>query len=219
MKLQPYIEKLNSSKEYKAFTEKHNDAFMVAGFFILDLETGQNLHQIDYYIPSEKKVAAFTLDKAITLQLMQYANKKVPTELDIKTRIDLEALEGILQDEMKNRGMSEEIKKIIAVVQNVEGKKTWILNCVLSGMEILKAHVEDKSKTVLKMEKISMSDIIKHIPPSAMKQLQQAKKGLAPKKISTKDKLEKLKEMEATIEKEKAKLKDQALKKEKNSKN
>ncbi|MAG27537.1 hypothetical protein CMI47_18540, partial [Candidatus Pacearchaeota archaeon] len=80
MKLQPYIEKLNSSKEYKAFTEKHNDAFMVAGFFILDLETGQNLHQIDYYIPSEKKVAAFTLDKAITLQLMQYANKKVPTE-------------------------------------------------------------------------------------------------------------------------------------------
>jgi len=218
MKLQPYIEKLGESKEYKAFSEKHKDAFMVAGFFILDLESGKNLHQIDYYIPSQKKVAAFTLDKAITLQLMQYSNKKVPKPLDIKTRIDLEALEGILQDEMKNRGMSEEIKKIIAVIQNVEGKKTWILNCVLSGMEILKAHVEDKSKTVLKMEKISMADIIKHIPPSAMKQLQQAKKGLAPKKTPVKDKLAKLNEMEAAIDKEKAKLKSQAVKKEKNSK-
>jgi len=55
MKIQPYVEKLNTSKEYEEFQKKYNDAFLVAGFFVLDFETGQNIHQIDYYIPSDKK--------------------------------------------------------------------------------------------------------------------------------------------------------------------
>jgi len=69
MKIQPYIEKLNSSKEFKKFTEENKDAFLMAGFFVLDLETKMNIHQIDYYMPSTKKVAAFTLDKNVNLFL------------------------------------------------------------------------------------------------------------------------------------------------------
>lgn len=167
VKIQPYVEKLNASKEFSDFKEKHNDAFLVAGFFVLDFETNQNLHQIDYYVPSEKKVAAFTLDKEVMMQMMDMMNEKEPESLDINTNTDLDALKGILEDEMKNRSMTEEIKKIIAVIQTVEGKKTWILNCVLSGMEILKAHIEDESRTVLKMEKANVMDYIKHMPGAA----------------------------------------------------
>jgi hypothetical protein len=167
MKIQPYVEKLGSSKEYAKFKDKHKDAFLVAGFFVLDFETEQNLYQIDYYIPSQKKVAAFTLDDKIAIQIMETMNDKIPEELDMQTNIDLDALKGILEDEMKNRNMTEEIKKIIAVLQNIDGRKVWILNCVLSGMEILKSHVEDESKTVLKMEKASVLDLIKKLPGSA----------------------------------------------------
>ena len=59
---------------------------------------------------------------------------------------------------------SEDIKKIIAIVQNIDGKKIWSLNCVLTGMEVLKSKVEDESKSVLRIEKTSLVDIMKRMP-------------------------------------------------------
>lgn len=167
MKIKPYVDRLNGSKEYKSFQRKHSDAFMIAGFFILDLETQKNLHQIDYYVPAEKKIAAFTLDGGVTVQMLDMMNNRiVPEKLDMQTNIDLDALHGILEDEMKNRSITDEIKKIIAILQTVDGKKIWNLNCVLSGMGILKAHVDDESQTVLKMEKSSIMDYVKKMPAS-----------------------------------------------------
>jgi len=201
MKIQPYIEKLESSKEYSEFQERYKDAFLVAGFFILDLESGKNMHQIDYYLPSEKKVAAFTLDDEIVVQILETMNEKVPEKLDIRTNIDLDALEGILEDEMKNRNITEKIKKIIAVIQNIEGKKVWNLNCVLTGMDLLKAHVDDESKTVLKMEKSSIMDYMKKMPQLGG---QQGAKMPMPADIDKQiDQLDKLKE---ELKKEKVEL-------------
>jgi len=208
MKIKPYVNKLNNSKEYKDFQNKYSDAFLVAGFFILDYETGNNLHQIDYYIPSEKKIAAFTLDNGVTMQLLDTMSKAVPEKLDIQTNIDLDALYGILEDEMKNRNITEEIKKIIAVVQNINGKKIWNLNCILSGMGILKAHVDDESQTVLKMEKSSIIDYLKKVPIDMLKEKQPAEEDVS----ESKEKLKKLSELEAEIEKEKQEI-EQALKK------
>jgi hypothetical protein len=212
MKIKPYVEKLEQSKEYKDFKTKYPDSFIVAGFFILDLEAGANVHQIDFYVPSEKKIAAFTLDQEVKLQLLDMMSKdgKLPEKMDIETNVDLDALQGILADEMHNRGMSEGIKKIIAVIQNIEGKKIWNLNCVLTGMEILKSHVEDSSKTVLKLEKTSIMDIMKHIPSAALK-TPDTKEG-------KQKQLENLEKLEKDLEKEKEKLKQSLAKKDKKTK-
>ena len=164
MKIQPYIEKLYASESFKKFQTKYKDAFLVAGFFVLDFETDQNLHQIDYYVPTEKKVAAFTLDNKVIFQLLDTVSDKTPEKLDIRTSTDLDSLKGILEDEMKNRNITEEIKKIIAVIQTVDGERLWILSCILSGMEVLKAHIEDETQSVLMMEKASVLDYIKRIP-------------------------------------------------------
>ena len=173
MKIQPYVEKLEASQEYKDFISKYGDAYMVAGFFVLDLEGKHNVHQIDFFVPSENKIAAFSLDEGVKLKLLDMMHPdKSPEKLDMRTEVDLEALEGILEDGMKNRNMSEDVKKIIAVVQNIEGKKIWNLNCVLSGMEILKAHIEDESKSVLKMEKASVMDYIKTMNPEQLQKMQ-----------------------------------------------
>ncbi len=217
MKIKPYVDRLNASKEYKDFQKKYEDAFMMAGFFILDLETGNNLHQIDYYVPSEKKIAAFTVDGGVTVQMLDMINAHlIPEKLDIATKIDLDALHGILEDEMKNRSMTEEIKKIIAILQTVEGKKVWNLNCVLSGMGILKAHVDDESQTVLKMEKASILDYVKRMPAnlSALKGMQETPE--AEKEDSEKEMKEKLKtlnKLEAEIEAEKKKTEEELEKK------
>ncbi|MCX8158871.1 MAG: hypothetical protein N3D20_01095 [Candidatus Pacearchaeota archaeon] len=214
MKIKPYVEKLNNSKEYKEFQSKYNDAFLIAGFFILDFETGNNIHQIDYYIPSEKKIAAFTLDGGVTMQILNTMSKAVPEKLDIKTNVDLDALPGILEDEMKNRNITEEIKKIIAVIQTINGKKIWNLNCVLSGMGILKAHIDDESKTILKMEKSSLLDYIKKIPLEMLKQ----KQPPAEKISDLKEKIKRLSELEAEIEKEKQEAEQEIKKKEQKQK-
>lgn len=229
MKIQPYLSKLNSSSEYKDFSKKNSDAFMVAAFFVLDLESGKNQHVIDYYVPSKKKVAAFTLDNQVTVQMMDLITKKAPEKLDLKTKIDLDAIQGILEDEMKNRNITDEIKKIIAVIQTVDGKKIWNLNCMLSGMGILNAHVEDSSGTVLRMEKKSFMDIVRKLPADEVKKQMAAVQSKAPttdkadeedndeEKIDSKELEDKSKEIEkaiAAIEKEKADI----LKKDKSSK-
>ena len=215
MKIQPYIEKLNSSAEFKDFQKSFKNAYLIAGFFVLDLETKQNVHQIDYYVPSEKRIAAFSLDGRVKMQMLNTLNKKVPEKLDIETKVDLDALKGILQDEMKNRSITEEIKKIIAVVQNLDGKKVWILNCILSGMEILKAHVDDDSKTVLKMEKVSIMDIMRKVPASAFQKvpplgalpgalpIQKGKGVEKPAKENFEQELEQLNKLDEEIHKEK----------------
>lgn len=201
MKIKPYFEKLEKSNEYKSFITKYPNSFLVAGFFILDLEEGKNLHQIDFYVPSEKKIAAFTMDNNVTMQLLETLDSsKVPEKLDINTNVDLDALQGILTDEMRNRGMSEEIRKIIAVIQNINGKRIWNLNCVLTGMEVLKSHVEDDSQTVLKIEKTSIIDIMKRLPNQKLaKEMPQAEGDVE-------DEIEKLDKVEAEIEKAKQKL-------------
>jgi hypothetical protein len=204
MKISPYIDKLNHSEQFKDFQKKFNDAFIVAGFFIIDYEAGKNTHQIDYYIPSKKKVAAFTLDGQVTFQLLDMMNNKVPEKLDMKTNVDLDQIHGILEDEMKNRSITEQIKKIIAVVQSLDGKKIWNLSCILSGMGILTAHVEDESRSVLKMEKKSMMDIMKKLPASAIKNSQMNAKD--PKQFTKEEAevtIKKLDQLEKQREKEK----------------
>ena len=212
MKIAPYVERLNNSTQYTSFQKEHKDAFIVAGFFVLDFEAGQNLHQIDYYVPSEKKVAAFTLDHGVTVQMLGMVNNSTPERLDIKTRTDLDALKGILQDEMKNRNITEEVKKIIAVIQSLQGKKIWSVNCVLSGMGILRASIEDESQTVLKMEKSSIFDYVKKIPGAQLAKMQKASAENA-KPEELEDELKKLDKLEAEIEHEKTEIKQQLEKK------
>ena len=204
MKIKPYVEKLEHSKEYRNFKIKYPESQIIAGFFVLDFETGVNIHQIDFYVPKEKKVAAFTLDGGVKLQMLETTGmKNIPEALDINTNIDLDALKGILEDEMKNRNISNEIKKMIAVVQKVKGRKIWNINCVLSGMGILKSHVEDDSQTVLKIEKLSMSDIMKHMPAQPMQM--QVPEGKV-KKSGVKDELAQIKKIEEELQKEKDRL-------------
>ena len=206
MKIGPYVTKLNDSSVFRDFQKQHKDAFMVAGFFVLDLEGGKNIHQIDYYVPSKKKIAAFTLDSHVTLQMLDLMNSKSPEKLDLKTNIDLDQIPGILEDEMKNRSITEEIKKVIAILQNLEGRKVWNLSCVLSGMGILNAHVEDTSRTVLKMEKKSLLDFVQKVSPQDLKEKIQPEQT-KPGKKSVEMQIKKLDELEQAIEKEKDVLK------------
>jgi len=226
MTLQRFTEKLGNSQVFKGFEKENKSAYLTAGFFVLDLETKNNLYQLDYYVPNKKKVAAFNVGKDITMQMMDMISGKAPEKLDMKSKIDLDTLPGILGDEMKNRGITSEIKKIIAVLQNLEGKKIWNLSCILSGMEILRAHIEDESESILKMDKSSLMDIMKAVPAAqlmgknAMSALGKGKTDVSEKtgkagKEALNAELDKLNKLEEAIEKEKKEVESELNKPEK----
>ena len=77
-------------------------------------------------------------------------------------------MKGIVHDEMLNRTVTGEIKKIIAVLQSQEGRKVWNLNCITGDLGIIKVHVDDKTSNILEFEKASLFDFVKMIPKSAL---------------------------------------------------
>jgi hypothetical protein len=209
MKIQPYVTKLQSSSVYKDFQGKFKDAFLVAGFFVIDFETGANIHQIDYYVPSKKKFAAFTLDKAVQMQIMNAMDNRIPEAMDMKTNIDLDALQGIITDEMKNRSITQSIKKMIAVVQNQKGSKVWNVNCILSGMDILRVHVDDASQTILKMDRASIMEYMKRVPGLKGATPSEAAQQSKPTKADIDKKIEQLDQLKQALQKEEVELEKQ----------
>lgn len=173
MKLEHYQKRVEESKEFRDFKKKNKKAYLAAGFFVLDFEGGKNMHQIDYALPNGK-IATFILDEGVKFKVSDQAIKKPLPEIKPEIKTDLEALKGIVEDEMKNRIVTESIKKIIAVLHILDNKPVWNLQCILDGLSLLNVHVDDKGN-VLKFEKHSLMEMIKKVP--GLKMQQQAEQG------------------------------------------
>lgn len=163
MKIQPYLDKLSSSKEFKTFLDKNPKSYFAAGFFVLDFQEKKNLHQIDYYLPAKKRMVTFTLDSKVELKESPSKIPITPKKIDGTINLDLDILKGLVEDEMKNNTITTKIQKIIAVLQNVNGKKVWNLNCITSDMGLIKAHIDDETHSILKFERVNLFDIMRKI--------------------------------------------------------
>ena len=163
MKFSHYLERVVDSKEYKQFSREYKNAYLCAGFFVLDFEEGKDIHQVDFYLPKRNKIAAFLLDNGLTYKLAEAMNEKEPEQIKGTIKMDLDKLKGIVQDEMKNHTITERVMKMIAILQSVDGKKVWNLNCILSGMALLKVHIDDANGDILKFEKASFLDFVRKL--------------------------------------------------------
>tara|TARA_Y100000310_G_scaffold39747_3_gene37296 strand:+ start:14321 stop:14815 length:495 start_codon:yes stop_codon:yes gene_type:complete len=163
MKIQPYLDKLNQSSQFQKFKQENPDAYFSAGFFVLDFVEKKNLHQIDYFLPKENKMMTFMLDQEVEMKKSEAANKKIPGKIGGEINLDLDVLKGLVEDEMKNHTVTHKLHKIIAVVQNLNGKLIWNLNCITSDMGVVKMHVDDADKSVLKFEPVNLFDVVKKL--------------------------------------------------------
>jgi len=161
MKFEHYAKKLEESEEFAKFIRQNPEAYLCAGFFVLDLETGNHIHQIDYVLPNNK-IATFLLDDGVKLKISDKPiKKKLPHIEKLQIKTDLEALQGIVEDEMKNRTVTGKIKKIIAILHILDNKLIWNLQCILDGLNIVQVHIDDEDQTILKFEKHSLMELIK----------------------------------------------------------
>jgi len=163
MKFEHYLKKVVTSEAYKNMKEEHPDSYLCTGFFVFDFETGKDIHQIDYALKG-KKVATFTLDHGVKMMVSELPMKKKLPEIKTEIKTDITALKGIVEDEMKNRIVTDNIKKIIALLQIIDGKVVWNLNCITSNLNVLQVHIDDEDQTVLKFVKYSIMDFVKMVP-------------------------------------------------------
>ncbi len=163
IKIQPYIDKLNSSSVFHSFKEKNPNSYFSAGFFVLDFEHENNVHQIDYFNPESKKIITFTLDRDVEMKEGEAVNESIPNKIEGNINLDLDVVKGLIEDEMKNQTITTKLQKIIAVIQNIEGKKVWNLNCIATDMGLIKAHIDDETHSILKFEKINLFDVVRKL--------------------------------------------------------
>ncbi len=180
MNFQFYTEKAESSPEYEKFKKENPDAYLCAGFFVLVFsENEKDMHHLDYYLPKKHKIASFDVENMQVKiseikkigQIQQKADnkerdKKQDNPQEIKNeevKVDLSALKGIVEDEMKNHTITDKLSKIIAILQKQDNKLVWNLNCITLGFGIIKVHVADEDSSILKFEKANLMDFVKKV--------------------------------------------------------
>ena len=158
MKFVDFLTKVKDSDDYRKYVSENNNAYLCAGFFVLDYQGGKNQASVDFYNPSNKKMTTFRFEEKIVAVPLEVPPEMInhnfiPDKIDSEPKLELEELKGILIDEMHNRGMTYETQKIIAVLQHIDGRLIWNCTALMSGLVLLKTHIEDSSKSVILMEK------------------------------------------------------------------
>ncbi len=166
MKPSHYIEKVKKSPAYKLLMEEDPKAYLCSVFFLRDFDEGNNETQVDFYSPIKKHIVSFKVDKRVEKTENKHAktitNKKfIPQPLPENIKMDVDEMKPTLLDEMHNRDMTYEIEKVLAFLNMTDGSAVWNCTGFLKGLGLVQAHVEDKSASVLFMEKKSLFDLIK----------------------------------------------------------
>jgi len=166
MKPSHYIEKVKKSNAHKLLMEEDPKAYLCSIFFLRDFDEGNNETQVDFYSPLKKHIVSFKIDKKIEKVENKHAktltNKKfIPQPLPENIKMDVDEMKSTLLDEMHNRDMTYEIEKVLAFLNMTDGEAVWNCTGFLKGLGLVQAHIEDKSASVLFMEKKSLFDLIK----------------------------------------------------------
>jgi hypothetical protein len=159
-------DKINESKAFQQFKQDHPDAKIVAGFFILDFQSNDTKSTLDYM--DGEKVFTFQLfdDGGVAIKedkLIESKSSDQPklTPIEPNIKVELDELKSIIGTRKLDEGINATINKIIAVLQNHEGKLTWNLTCMLDQLIIIHALIDAKTGEIVKFERKNMMDFIK----------------------------------------------------------
>ena len=167
MKCAVYLKKVKESKEFKEFMKEDPKAYLCSLFFTRDFVEKRDDTQVDFYSPKAKMIISFKVGKEVERAPLgkkaeTLTHKKfVPKLLKDTIKMDVDEMEPTLMDEMHNRGMTYTIEKILAFVNVTDGEVIWNCTAFLKGLGLLQAHVEDKTETVLFMDKKSFFDLLR----------------------------------------------------------
>jgi hypothetical protein len=166
MKIKDLVIELEEKDSYKKFKEENPNSYFMAGFLILNLEENSEIIQLDYFIPSNKKIAAFEFpfgepkihDEIISVKDGKTVGKEIPKikeqALDIK--VDIDDLKSICKETIKENNSSIVPTKIISILK----ENVWNLTCMDNMMGIVRIKINALTGEVVDFNKGSLMDFM-----------------------------------------------------------
>lgn len=159
MNFKEALSRLKESSEFKSFKKEHKNAYLCAGFFVRDYESGNDVVQLDFQCG--KDIAAFNIGDKISVKIEKPMKEEKVPEMKGAVKIDLNEVESIIKKELEKQKMGKSIKKIIAILQIHEKRVIWNVTNILETFAILSIHIDALSGNVLKSEKANLFDFFK----------------------------------------------------------
>lgn len=152
MKLANLLNELKEKDFFKKFIAENPDAFFAAGFIVLD-DSGEDKYQLDYFIPSKKKIAS-----------VEFPFKQMKIHEDVIEKadrlkvamIDICDLRERVEEIKKNKAIALRTNKIIALLKD----DLWQLTCLSDTLDMLKIHVHSVNGEVKRCEKLNLFSMI-----------------------------------------------------------
>jgi len=149
MKTKHLIQELQETDHYKDFKSKNPDTFFSAVFLILDLENKTEQIQLDYFLPQQNQIAAFEhpwTEPKIHDDIISVGKSgetepgeiKPMQEQTSEIKIDIDDLESISKEKIKENKSSIVPTKIIAILKNDQ----WNLTCMDNALGIVRIKLD-----------------------------------------------------------------------------
>ena len=156
------ISELKKSGEYKKFQKENPDAYLCAGFFVIN-EGQTEQRQIDFWAKKDK-IAAFIFQKdkdgkeTVMLKEEEPLKQAAMEKISEKISFDIEDAEKIINKEAEKERMK--ITKIIAILQISDGKQVWNLTALMPSLFMLRMRI-DMHGDIIERTKGSVFDIVR----------------------------------------------------------
>ena len=159
MNFKEALSKLEKSSAFKDFKKKNPSAYLCAGFFIKDYESGSDVSQIDFQ--SDKDIATFIIDRDVSVKTEKPMKPEKIPELKANIKVDLDDVEKLIKKEAEKLKISQNVKKIIAILQMHENRVIWNITNILETFIVLTMQIDAIDGGILKSEKSSLFDFFK----------------------------------------------------------
>lgn len=163
MNIQDFIIDLEGSLEFQEYKKKYPKSYLCSAFFIIDLEGTENKYHLDFYAPEDESMVSFQMEDTVKQIPVERINNDIPKKLIAKSELNFYDIEQLIKKEMEKQKIKNKLQKIIIVLQNYEENDFFICTGFLSGLGLLKIHIDSKQKKIILFEKKSFFDMFKKI--------------------------------------------------------
>ena len=151
MKIKDLYSELEQKEAYQDFKKAHPDSYLTACFFILsEGEKEGDKIQLDFFIPSENKIATF--EYPFTSSKIHEDKIEKATHLNnFDLKIDLTNIK-----ETTEKVLGGNFRKIIAVIQN----EIWNVTA-LSGSTIKRMKINAYTESIIEAGDLALNDVMR----------------------------------------------------------
>lgn len=148
------LEELSQNKNFIKLKSEHPNLFFCAAFIVTDFEAKTSKTQLDFFLPSERKIVAFEhpfIDgKKYDDEIIEM--KEQPTEI----KIDKSDLEEFVRKSVEKNGSKIIPAKIIAILKNDE----WNITAMNNALGIARIRINAQTGEEISFNKGSLMDFM-----------------------------------------------------------